>query len=155
MVVLFWLYYPGQVLFRIDVSPFTTALVALSVMNTFAVYRIIADAVKDFPRQFITTALVCGLRDEQVFWNIQVPLLLRATLPRWIDQQVVILQTSLFASLISVEEIFRVAQRINSVVYQPVPIYTAMALVFLLTAGSAMYYSKYLRNRFHRDFSER
>src|SRR5207302_2169771 len=62
LVVLFWLYYPGQVLFRIDVSPFTTALVALSVMNTFAVYRIIADAVKDFPRQFITTALVCGLR---------------------------------------------------------------------------------------------
>jgi polar amino acid transport system permease protein len=155
LVILFWLYYPAQTLLGISVSPFLTALTALTLMNTFAVYRIASDAVKDFPKQYIASALVCGLKSSDIVRYIQAPLLLRATLPRWIDQQVVILQTSVFASLISVEEIFRVAQRINSVIYQPVIIYTAMALIFLVTAGSAMYGAQYLRNRFHRDFSER
>ena len=155
LVILFWLYYPAQALLGLSVSPFWTALVALSLVNVFAVYRIVADSVKEFPKQFTATALVCGLNSQQVLRYIQAPLLLRAALPRWIDQQVVILQTSLFASLISVEETFRVAQRINSVVYQPVIIYTSMALLFLCTAGSAMYYARHLRNRFYRDFSER
>lgn len=155
LVILFWLYYPAQETFGVVISPFWTAAAALLLMNSFAVYRIIADAVRDFPRQFVATGMVCGLTASQIVLHIQAPLLMRASLPRWIDQQVVILQTSLFASLISVEETFRVAQRINSIVYQPVVIYTAMALLFLLIAGSAMYYAGKLRERFDRDFSER
>ena len=67
----------------------------------------------------------------------------------------VYLRTGLFASLISVNETFRVAQRINSQEYHPVAIYTAMAILFLLTTGSAMYYARYLRLKSYRDFSER
>jgi polar amino acid transport system permease protein len=155
LVILFWIYYPSQELFRISVSPFGTALIALSILNTFAVYRIIADALRDFPKQFVATGLVCGLSRSQIICHIQLPLLLRAALPRWIDQQVLILQTSLFASLISVEETFRVAQRVNSVIYQPVIIYTSMAILFLGTAGVAMYLAQHLRSRYYRDFSER
>lgn len=155
LVILFWLHYPAQAVLGIVVRPFWTALVALALLNVFSVYRIMADAVHDFPKQFIATGLVCGMTNAQITRYIKIPLLLRAALPRWIDQQVVILQTSLFASLISVEETFRVAQRINSLVYQPVTIYTAMALLFLATAGSAMYYARHLRAKTYRDFSER
>jgi ABC-type amino acid transport system permease subunit len=155
LVILFWLHYPAQALLGIVVPPFWTALTALMLMNIFSVYRILADAIRDFPKQFISTGLVCGLSKREIVRYIQAPLLARAALPRWIDQQVIILQTSVFASLISVEETFRVAQRINSVVYQPVAIYTSMALIFLLTAGSAMYYARQLRRKFYRDFSER
>ncbi|MBI4066145.1 ABC transporter permease subunit [Candidatus Gottesmanbacteria bacterium] len=155
LVILFWLYYPGQALLGVVISPFWTALAALTLINIFTVYRIVADSMRDFPRQYIATGQVCGLTRRQIVWYIQAPLLLRAALPRWIDQQVIILQTSLFASFISVEETFRVAQRINSVVYQPVVIYTSMALIFLLTAGSAMYLAKRLRMKYQRDYSER
>jgi ABC-type amino acid transport system permease subunit len=155
LVILFWLYYPAQSLLHISFSPFLTALIALSLINSFVVYRITADAVREFPKQYVATAQVCGLTPLQMVRYVHTPLLLRASLPRWIDQQVVILQTSVFASLISVDEVFRAAQRINSVTYQPVIIYTAMALLFLITAGSAMYVAKLLRARFYRDFSER
>jgi len=155
LVILFWFHYPAQAILGIVVRPFWTALVALMVLNIFSVYRIMADAVHDFPKQFAATGLVCGLTNTQIVRYIKVPLLLRAALPRWIDQQVVILQTSLFASMIGVEETFRLAQRINSQVYRPVTIYTAMALLFLATAGSAMYYARHLRAKAYRDFSER
>jgi polar amino acid transport system permease protein len=155
LVLLFWLYYPAQALVGISISPFLTAFLALTIINTFSVYRIIADAVNDFPKQYVATALVCGLNRLQILRYIQGPLLIRAVLPRWIDQQVIILQTSVFASLISVEELFRVAQRINSQIYQPVVIYTSMALIYMFIAGFCMYIAKYLRNKFYRDLSER
>jgi len=155
LVILFWLYYPAQSLLGVSVSPFLTALAALTLIATFSVYRIIADARRDFPQQYVTTALVLGLNKAQILRYIQMPLLIRAALPRWVDLLVVLLQTSVFASLISVEEVFRVSQRINSVIYRPVIIYSAMAVLFLVAAGSGMYLAKYLRARFHRDFSER
>lgn len=155
LVILFWFYYPAQALLGVVISPFWTALTALMLINVFSVYRIMADAVREFPKQFIATGLVCGLTSFQIFRFIKAPLFLRAALPRWIDQQVVILQTSLFASLISVEETFRVAQRINSQIYRPVVIYTSMALLFLVTLGTLMYYGHRMRTKAYHDFSER
>ena len=155
LVTLFWLHYPAQALLGVVIPPFWTALGTLGLINALAVYRILAEAIQDFPKQFIATGLVSGMSRAQVVRYIQAPLILRVAAPRWIDQQVAILQTSVFASLISVEETFRVSQRINSVEYRPVLIYTAMALVFLTTAGSAMYYARYLRLRSRRDYSER
>lgn len=155
LVILFWLYYPAQSILNISISPFATALVALIIINSFTVYRTISDATHEFPKQYISTALVCGMKRWAIFRYIQAPLIFRAVIPRWIDQQVVILHTSVFASLISVEEIFRVSQRINSVVYEPVIIYTSMALVFFITAGSGIYVATFLRRKFSRDFSER
>lgn len=155
LVILFWFYYPAQSILNISLTPFTTALIALVLINSFTVYRITSDSIREFPKQYISTALVCGMKKWQIVRYIQGPLIFRSMIPRWIDQQVVILQTSVFASLISVEEIFRVSQRINSVVYQPVLIYTSMAIVFLLTAGSSIYLANYLRKKYSRDFSER
>lgn len=155
LVLLFWLFYPAQSILGVFVSPFMTALAALSLMCAMGVYRIVSDATKNLPQQYIATAKVSGLSPLQTARYIQAPLLLRASIPRWIDLQVIILQTSVFASLISVEEIFRMAQRVNSVIYQPVLIYTAMAVVFLMTAGPLIIIAQILRRRFERDFSER
>jgi len=41
------------------------------------------------------------------------------------------------------------------VIYQPVLIYTSMAIVFLVTAGSTMFLASFLRKKYARDFSER
>ena len=65
------------------------------------------------------------------------------------------LHATLFASLISVEEIFRVSQRINSTIYRPVEIYTALAFFFLLVCLPINLTAAYLKKRYTRDFSER
>jgi polar amino acid transport system permease protein len=154
LVLLFWLYYPAQTLLGISISPFWTAVAALVLMNSCAVYRIAADAAKDFPRQYIALGQVCGLPPSAIVRYIQLPLLVRAALPRWVDQQVIVLQTSVFASLISVTEVFRVAQRVNAIEYRPIASYTAMAVLFALVAGTGMLLSRRLRNSYERDLSE-
>jgi ABC-type amino acid transport system permease subunit len=68
--------------------------------------------------------------------------------------QVAMLQMTLFASLISVEELFRVAQRINSTIHKPIEIYTALAMFFIIICVPAYILAFYLRQKYTRDISE-
>ncbi|MBX3356515.1 MAG: ABC transporter permease subunit [Phycisphaeraceae bacterium] len=155
LVVLFWLHYPAQAMLGMVIDPFLTATVTLMAYTAI----LVADAVRlglgDFPAQFDVAAKVCGLRHSQILLRIKLPLMFRRLLPTALSIIVVILQASLFASLISVNEIFRVAQRINSMVYKPVELFTALALFFVVVCVPLHIAAIVLRYRYTRDVSER
>jgi polar amino acid transport system permease protein len=154
LVFLFWLHYPLQTLLRIIVEPFWTAVAALSIVNTFLVAEAVRSSLADFPKQYLTAAKVCGLSARQTVLGIQFPIIFRQVLPGLLLIQVSMLQATLFASLISVDEIFRISQRVNSLVYRPVEIYTALAVLFLVVCLPMHAIAHWLRSRFSRDFSE-
>jgi len=154
LVFLFWLHYPAQAMFGLVVDPFYTAAFTLAVVNTFGVADIVRGALKDFPQQYLTAAKVTGLTRRQTVFRIQLPLILRQILPTLLMLQVAMLHTTLFASLISVEEIFRVAQRINAQIYRPVEIYTALGVFFLAVCLPVNGFAAWLKHRFTRDMSE-
>jgi ABC-type amino acid transport system permease subunit len=62
---------------------------------------------------------------------------------------------TLFASLISLDELFRVSQRINSIEFKPVEIYTIIAIFYFALSAPILIFSELLQKRFGRDFSER
>jgi ABC-type amino acid transport system permease subunit len=154
IVTLMWLNYPAQSLLGIVAPPFWTASFALSLVNIFSVSEIVRAAITSFPREFNVIGLVSGMSQMQVLRFITFPLLIRQILPPLLFSQVTILQATLFASLISVDEIFRVTQQINAVTYQPVTLYTALAVLFLIVCAPINALALYLKKRFGRDMSE-
>jgi ABC-type amino acid transport system permease subunit len=154
LVFLFWLHYPAQAMFSIVVDPFYTATLTLSIVNVFGVAGLVREAVADFPQQYLIAARVTGLSRRQTVLRIQMPLILRQILPGLLLLQVTMLHTTLFASLISVEEIFRIAQRINAQIYRPVEIYTALGLFFLTVSLPVNGFAFWMKNRFTRNISE-
>lgn len=155
LVVLFWLHYPAQAMFNVVIDPFFTAALTLTLVNLFGVGEFVRQAVLDFPRQYIIAGQVCGMTNRAIVRHIQLPILFRQLLPGMMTQQVLMLHTTLFASLISVEEIFRVSQRINSTIYRPIEIYTALGLFFLAVCLPINLLAAYLKKRYTRDLSER
>ena len=154
LVFLFWLHYPAQAMFDIVVDPFYTAALTLSIVNIFGVADLVRTALDDFPKQYLTAAKVSGLTKKQTIVNIQLPLIFRQVLPGLLLLQVMMLHTTLFASLISVEEIFRVAQRINAQIYRPVEIYTALGVFFLMVSLPINGFALWFKAKFTRDISE-
>jgi polar amino acid transport system permease protein len=154
LVLLFWLHYPLQSMLGIVVTPFYTATVALSLVNIVSVADLVARTLRDFPMQYVTAARVCGLSTSETVRRIQLPIMLRQILPGLLLRQVNMLQATLFASLISVDEIFRVAQQINARVYRPIEVYTALAGFFLVICLPLNGVAAYLERRFTRDLSE-
>lgn len=154
LVFLFWLHYPVQAMFEVVIDPFYTAAFTLTLINIFGVADIVRGALADFPQQYLIAARVTGLSRRQTVLRIQLPLILRQILPPLMIQQVIMLHTTLFASLISVEEIFRVAQRINAQIYRPVEIYTALGVFFLGVCLPVNAFAYWLKTRFTRNLSE-
>jgi len=154
LVLLFWLHYPFQSLLGVVIDPFYTASFALSLINIFLVCDIVRNAVADFPRQYLVAARVCGMSRLHALRHIEAPIIFRQILPPLLMAQVTMLQCTLFASLISVDEIFRVAQRINATIYRPVEIYTALGLLFLAVCLPLNGLAIWLKARFTRNLSE-
>lgn len=155
LVILFWLHYPAQAMFNVVIDPFYTAAFTLALVNVFGVAEIVRQAVSDFPQQYIIAGRVSGMRTREIVRYVQLPILFRQLLPSLMILQVGMLHASLFASLISVEELFRVAQRINSIIYRPIEIYTALAVFFLAVCLPVNLFAAWLKKRYTRDYSER
>ena len=155
LVFLFWMHYPLQTMLGVVIDPFITAAAALSIINITLVADLVREVLKDFPQHYVWAAKVSGLTEKETVLHIKLPVILRQTLPGLLNIQIIMLQSTLFASLISVDEIFRTAQRINSLVYRPIPIYTLLALFFILVCVPLHGLVYYLRVRFTRDLSER
>ena len=155
LVVLFWLHYPAQALAGVVIDPFFTAAIALSVINIFSVADTVRPVLERFPGEFATAARVCGLSRLQTLRHIQLPLVFHQIAPPLLTIQVTMLQATLFASLISVNEIFRVAQQINAIEYRPIEIYTALAVFFLAICLPLNAIAYFLQRRFSRNFNDR
>ncbi|MDP1813211.1 MAG: ABC transporter permease subunit [Leadbetterella sp.] len=154
LVLLFWLHYPAQAILKIVIDPLLTTVAVLSIINTVLTGELIKKALDDFPYQYISAARVCGIAEKKIFLKIKLPLIFRQVLPGIITLQISIMHMSLFGSLISVEEIFRIAQQINSQIYRPVEIYTALAFLFIAVSLPLNIWAHYLRNKYTRDLSE-
>jgi polar amino acid transport system permease protein len=154
LVFLFWLHYPLQSLLHVVIAPFYTATAALSIVNVLLVADLIRGVLNDFPTQYIMAARVCGLSPRETVMRIQLPIVFRQVIPSLLFIQVGMLQATLFASLISVDEVFRIAQRINSEVYRPVEIYTALAVLFLAVCLPLHGIAFWLKARYTRNLSE-
>ena len=154
LVMLFWLHYPLQSILNVVIDPFYTAAAALSLVNIVLVADLVSNTLRDFPVQYRTAGRACGLSDSDITLRIEFPIVFRQLLPGLLLIQVSMLQSTLFASLISVDEIFRVVQRINARVYRPVEIYTALGLFFLMICLPLNGLALWLRRKYTRDLSE-
>lgn len=132
LVLLFWLHYPLQGILGIVINPFWTTVIALGIINIIAVSHLISAELQLLPKSYREAGSTLGMNSNQIVRHIELPLLMRRTLPQILLIQASMLEYTLFASLISVPEIFRVSQTINSMTYQPVAIYTLLVLFFFI-----------------------
>jgi len=131
LVILFWFHFPAQALLGIVVDPFWTACFVLAVINTVAVAEAVRAGVLGLPKEMTWTARAAGIPDRDIYARILLPLGIRSALPAIVFAQVIVVHMSIFASLISVNELFRTVQTINALEYQPIESYSILALFFI------------------------
>jgi ABC-type amino acid transport system permease subunit len=135
LVLLFWFHYPLQSMFHIVVNPFWTTIVALGIINMISTAFVISTELQLLPKSYREAGVTLGMTSIQIVRHVELPLLVRRTLPQLLLNQAAMLEYTLFASLISVPELFRVAQTINAMAYKPVVIYSLLVLFFLMILG--------------------
>ena len=132
LVLLFWLHFPFQALLGVVINPFWTTIIALGFVNLVAVAFIIQSELKLLPVAYSEAGITLGMSKKQIVRHIELPILMKRVLPSISLNQATMLEYTLFASLISVPELFRVAQSINAMVYDPVSVYSLLVLFFVI-----------------------
>ena len=132
LVLLFWLHFPLQSILGIVVDPFFTTIIALGFVNLISVAFIIQSELKLLPISYRDVGTTLGMTKGQIVRYIELPILMKRALPSIALNQAVMLEYTLFASLISVPELFRVSQSVNAMVYDPVSIYSLLVLFFVI-----------------------
>ena len=155
LVFLFWVHYPLQTMLNIIIDPFYTTAMTISIINIFAVAEIVRNSIAELPQQYIEAAKVYGISSKKRLVKIELPIIFRFVLPSFLILQVNMLHLTLFGSLISVDEIFRTCQRVNAQIYQPIEIYTALGIFFILVCLPLNSLAYWLKIKFSRDLSER
>lgn len=147
LVILFWFHYPLQAMFKIVIDPFWTAVIVFGLINMITVAYLLYTEIKFLPRKYIESARVLEMSSEEIIKYIEIPLVYKRSFPEIILIQATMLEYTLFASLISVPEIFRVSQNINSMIYDPVSIYSLLIIFFIIILAPlhliVMYFQKH------------
>lgn len=153
LVFLFWLHYPLQGLLGIVVNPFITTIVALGLINMIATAHIVLVEIELLPKSYSEAGVTLGMTKNQVIRHIELPLLLRRTTPQLLLNQASMLEYTIFASLISVPELFRVAQTINSMIYQPIAIYSLLVVFFVLILAPLHLCTSWLQKKYITQYA--
>lgn len=148
LTLLFWFHYPLQSSLGAVVNPLLTSIFVFSVVNIMMVADTVLQSAKQLPNEYSDLAYLHGLSPREATFKIEFPLVLRSSIPTLLKIQVVVLHMTLFASLISVDELFRMAQRVNAQEYQPTAIYTLLAGFYLILSLPIILLAEYLRKRF-------
>jgi polar amino acid transport system permease protein len=153
LVFLFWLHYPLQSLLGIVVDPFWTTIIALGIINMVATANIVTIELELLPKSYREAGITLGMSKNQVVKYIELPLLIRRTLPQLLLNQASMLEYTLFASLISAPELFRTAQTINAMIYKPVEIYSLLVLFFLAILAPLHLFISWLQKKYVAEYA--
>lgn len=150
LVYLFWFHFPVQQILGVVWDPFITSSIVLGLFNAIMISDVVRGALADFPRELEDVAKVTGVSKSTFIREVKFPIILASVLPGYVATQVTALHSTLFASLISVEELFRQAQRINSIEYDPVSTYSLLVIFYFVLSFPLLIGAKVLEHRFEK-----
>ncbi|MFK3708440.1 ABC transporter permease subunit [Klebsiella sp. NPDC088457] len=116
----------------LDIPGFLAAALALTLNTAAYQSQILQSGFASLAPGQMEAAAICGLTPRQILWRIQVPQVVRATLPSLISELIDVVKASAVVSVIALTDLMRVGQQLASATYQPLQVYLAVALVYLL-----------------------
>jgi polar amino acid transport system permease protein len=144
LILLFWFHYPFQRILNIVIDPFITSALVFTILNAAYIADYIRTGILNVPRGQIEAGMALGISEKYIWRRIIRWDVLRSLYPTLIGQNVHMLKTIPIASMITVVELFRVAQQINAYTYKTIEVYTAVAVIYIIMVIPLTYWGRRL-----------
>ncbi len=135
-------------LLGLNVPSIVAAIVGLSLCTAAYQAENLRGGFASVPRGLLEAADMLGLSPFQQFWRIRAPIALRMTLPALTNEAIMILKASSLVSVVGVIELTRTAQDLSASTFQPLPLYAAAALLYLVINSAVAVGAKQLEGSF-------
>jgi polar amino acid transport system permease protein len=147
LVLIFFVYY-GLPAFRINLSNFVAAVLALSAFKTAHVIELVRGAVQSIPTGQSDAGKAIGLTFGQRLQYVIAPQAVRRFLPPWMNAVVDTVKGSALVSLVGIVDLMLAIQQVIGRTYEPMPMYVLGAVIYFLINYSLSVASRQLEARF-------
>lgn len=152
LVQLFFLYFALPQLTHVTLPAFTTAALGLSLFAGAYTAEIVRGSLLAVAPGQREAASALGLSPARAFFDILLPQATRVALPALGNQFIGLLKDTSLASVITVTELLLTTRGLVSVTYQPVALYAATGLIYLLLSNVAARVFAALEHRVSRPY---
>jgi len=148
LILLFVLYYalPG---FGIRLSGVTVGAMALGLNIGGYGSQAVRAALQSLDRGQVEAGRALGLHRLHILWLIELPQAVSAMMPTFVNQFIQLVKGTAIVSLITLTDMTFRAKQIAELQYNPVGVYTALMLAYLIVCYPATLFGRYLERRVH------
>ena len=132
LVVLVWIYFAIPILTGINLPPFWSAVVALSLHIAAYVAEIIRAGIQSVRKGQTQAGLALGMSGAQVVRKIILPQALVRMLPAFGSIISVTIKDTAIASVIAVPELLRRSETVAGQSFRPIEVFTVAMLIYFL-----------------------
>jgi His/Glu/Gln/Arg/opine family amino acid ABC transporter permease subunit len=134
LVSVIWVYFGWSLVLGINFSVFTAGVIALVLLYGAFIAEIYRAALEAIPRGQREAGLAVGMSPMRVFVQIVLPQATKIAIPNIGSMFIGMVKDTSTFTVIGLLEIVRVTQNINSLTFQPFPLYTAAAGIYVIIA---------------------
>jgi polar amino acid transport system permease protein len=148
LILLFVMYYalPG---FGVRLSGITVAAMALGLNIGGYGSQAVRAALQSLNQGQVEAGRALGLTRPQILWQIELPQAVSAMMPTFVNQFIQLVKGTAIVSLITLTDMTFRAKQIAELQYNPVGVYTALMLAYLIVCYPATLFGRYLERRVH------
>lgn len=128
----------------IKLEPFTAGIITFSLNTGAYASETIRAAISSVPTGQWEAGAAIGMTRLQILWRIILPQALRVALPPLSNSFISLIKDTSLAASITIMEMFAVSQQIAAENYQPLLMYTLVAMVYAVFTTILSYFQGYL-----------
>ena len=128
----------------IKLEPFTAGIITFSLNTGAYASETIRAAISSVPTGQQEAGAAIGMTRLQILWRIILPQALRVALPPLSNSFISLVKDTSLAASITIMEMFAVSQQIAAENYQPLLMYTLVAMVYAVFTTVLSYFQGYL-----------
>jgi polar amino acid transport system permease protein len=139
----------GVALFGIDVSPWTAASLALTLLHQRLFARYLVRQHSRAAERAVGSLALSGLSFGQTLFRVVAPQALRIAIAPTVGFAVQVIKGTALASIIGFVELTKAGTMLTNVTYQPFKVFALVALGYFILCYPLSRYSRYLENKFN------
>ena len=132
----------------IKLEPFTAGIITFSLNTGSYASETIRAAISSVDHGQWEAGAAIGMTRLQILWRIIIPQALRVALPPLSNSFISLVKDTSLAASITIMEMFEVSQQIAAANYQPLLMYTLVALIYAVFTTVLSVLQPYLEKRY-------
>ncbi|HWH27521.1 MAG TPA: amino acid ABC transporter permease [Mycobacteriales bacterium] len=132
LLLIFAFFLAPPILFDVDVPALWALVLGLTLYNGAVIAEIVRAGILSLPSGQTEAALAIGLTRGQTMRTILLPQAVRIMLPALISQLVVLLKDTSLGFIVGFEELLRVGGQLRQFLDNPIQMYVAVALIYIV-----------------------